>query len=166
MNSTEEIKPENNNINQNLDELDMYKRALKELQGESNQNSLIGKLYYTVLVSRWREAHTLRNYGELIHDFGSLREENFVLEKDNKLLTENLSEINKKLHEEIIENIKMLDKIEKLENGILEGSFDQSSKINPYEEEMHGNYCRKESENKTQEQQIGKNNFNDRERFR
>ena len=72
------------NEKKNLDELDMYKRALKELQGESNQNSLIGKLYYTVLVSRWREAHTLRNYGEVIHDFGSLREENFVLDKDYK----------------------------------------------------------------------------------
>ena len=71
------------NDKKNLDELDMYKRALKELQGESNQNSLIGKLYYTVLVSRWREAHTLRNYGELISDFGTLKEENFVLEKEN-----------------------------------------------------------------------------------
>ena len=28
-----------------------------------------------------------------------------------------------------------------------------------FEEEMHGNYCRKESENKTQEQQIGKNDY-------
>ena len=122
------------NDKKNLDELDMYKRALKELQGESNQNSLIGKLYYTVLVSRWREAHTLRNYGELISDFGTLKEENFVLEKDNKLLTENFNEVNKTLHKEIIENIKMMDKIEKLENGILEGSFEPNTQTNPLEE--------------------------------
>ena len=122
------------NDKKNLDELDMYKRALKELQGESNQNSLIGKLYYTVLVSRWREAHTLRNYGELITDFGTLKEENFVLEKDNKLLIENLNEVNKTLHKEIIENIKMMDKIENLENGILEGSFNQNNGINPLDE--------------------------------
>ena len=129
-----QIKHLNINEKKNLDELDMYKRALKELQGESNQNSLIGKLYYTVLVSRWREARTLRNYGELINDFGALKEENFVLEKDNKLLTENLNEVNKTLHKEIIENIKMMDKIENLENGILEGNYDQNNKTNPLEE--------------------------------
>ena len=95
---------------------------------------MIGKLYYTVLVSRWREAHTLRNYGELITDFGTLKEENFVLEKDNKLLIENLNEVNKTLHKEIIENIKMMDKIENLENGILEGSFNQNNGINPLDE--------------------------------
>ena len=129
-----ELKHLDINEKKNLDELDMYKRALKELQGESNQNSLIGKLYYTVLVSRWREAHTLRNYGELINDFGNLKEENFILEKDNKLLSENLNEINKTLHKEIIENIKMMDKIENLENGILEGNFGQNSQTNPLDE--------------------------------
>ena len=129
-----QLKYLNLNEQKNLDELDMYKRALKELQGESNHNSLIGKLYYTVLVSRWREAQTLRNYGELINDFGSLREENFVLEKDNKLLTGNLNEINKVLHKEIIENIKMMDKIDNLENGILEGNLGQNNQTNPLEE--------------------------------
>jgi len=89
-----------------------FLKALKELQGESNYNSLIGKLYYTVLISRWRESHTLRNYGELINDFGTLKEDNIVLEKDNKLLRENLQQVNETLHKEIIENIKMMDKIE------------------------------------------------------
>ena len=68
-----QIKYINLNEKKNLDELEMYKKALKELQGESNQNNLIGKLYYTVLISRWREALTLRNYGELINDFGGLK---------------------------------------------------------------------------------------------
>ena len=122
------------NEKKNMDELDMYKRALKELQGESNQNSLIGKLYYTVLVSRWREAHTLRNYGELINEFGTLKEENFVLDRDHKILIENLNEVNQTLHKEIIENIKLADKIENLENGILEGSFNQNNKVNPLDE--------------------------------
>ena len=76
-----QIKYINLNEKKNLDELEMYKKALKELQGESNQNNLIGKLYYTVLISRWREALTLRNYGELINDFGGLKEETFILEK-------------------------------------------------------------------------------------
>ena len=98
-------------------------------------NNLIGKLYYTVLVSRWREAHTLRNYGELINDFGGLKEENFILEKDNKLLTENLQQVNEALHKEIISNIKMMDKIENLENGILDGTIvNKNTKMNPLEE--------------------------------
>ena len=129
-----QVKHLNINDKKNLDELDMYKRALKELQGESNQNSLIGKLYYTVLVSRWREAQTLRNYGDLINDFGSLKEENFVLEKDNKLLIENLNDINKTLHKEIIEKLKIMDQMENLENGINEGNFNQKGRSNPLEE--------------------------------
>ena len=130
-----QIKHINLNEKKNLDELDMYKRALKELQGESNQNNLIGKLYYTVLISRWREAHTLRNYGELINDFGSLKEENIILEKENKLLQENLQQVNETLHKEIIENIKMMDKIENLENGILDGSIiNKNTNMNPLEE--------------------------------
>ena len=130
-----QIKHINLNEKKNLDELDMYKKALKELQGENNYNSLIGKLYYTVLISRWREAHTLRNYGELINDFGGLKEDNIVLEKDNKLLRENLQQVNETLHKEIIENIKMMDKIENLENGILDGTINnKNNKINPLEE--------------------------------
>ena len=129
-----QVKHLNINEKKNLDELDMYKRALKELQGESNQNSLIGKLYYTVLVSRWREAQTLRNYGDLINDFGSLKEENFVLEKDNKLLIENLNDINKTLHKEIIEKLKIMDQMENLENGINEGNFNQKGRTNPLDE--------------------------------
>ena len=113
----------------------MYNRALKELQGESNQNNLIGKLYYTVLISRWRETHTMRTYGELINDFSSLKEENIVLEKENKLLTENLQQVNEALQKEIIENIKMMDKIENLENGILDGSLiNKNTNMNPLEE--------------------------------
>ena len=130
-----QIKHINLNEKKKLDELDMYKKALKQLQGESNQNSLIGKLYYTVLISRWREANTLRNYGELINDFGSLKEENFVLEKDNKLLQGNLQQVNEALHKEIIENIKMMDKIENLENGILDGTIvNKNNRMNPLEE--------------------------------
>ena len=130
-----QIKHINLNEKKNLDEIEMYKKAMKDLQGESNQNSLIGKLYYTILISRWREAHTLRNYGELINDFGSLKEENFILEKDNKLLTQNLQQVNETLHKEIIENIKMMDKIENLENGILDGAImNKNNKLNPLEE--------------------------------
>ena len=130
-----QIKHFNLNEKKKLDELDMYKKALKELQGESNQNSLIGKLYYTVLISRWREANTLRNYGELISDFGTLKEDNFILEKDNKLLQENLQQVNEALHKEIIENIKMMDKIENLENGILDGTIvNKNNRMNPLEE--------------------------------
>ena len=122
------------NEQRNSDELDLYKRAIKELQGESNQNSLIGKLYYTVLVSRWRESLIVRNYGELIYDFGKQREENLNLEKDNELLTKNLNQINKAHHNIVIENIKLANKIENLENGIMEGNFDNNKQINPLEE--------------------------------
>ena len=129
-----QLKYINLNEKKNLDELDLYKRAIKELQGESNQNSLIGKLYYTVLVSRWREAHTLRNYEELIYDFRLIKEENFNYEKDNQNLTDNLQEANKQLHSELIQIIELKGKIENFENGVLDGSGNKTGSLNPLEE--------------------------------
>ena len=121
------------NETRNLDELDTYKKALKELQGESNQNSLIGKLYYTILVGRWREATTLKKYDEAITDISSLKQENFKLETDNKKLTQDLTEAQSDLHQKIIESIKMLDELENFENGIVAYTSNKD-KIHPMDE--------------------------------
>ena len=117
----------------NLDELDTYKRAIRELQGESNQNSLIGKLYYTILICRWREATTLRKYDDALGNITQLKSDNFVLETDNKKLIKDLNDIQKNLHEKIIENIKIKDSLDNYERGIFLYNSD-NEKIYPLEE--------------------------------
>ena len=114
------------NQEKNKDELDTYKRAIKELQSETNQNALIGKLYYTILISRWREANTLRKYDDFVSDFSSLKEENFTLETQNKNLSKNLVDVQVALHEKIIENTKMIDELENYENGLIAFNSDRN----------------------------------------
>ena len=117
----------------NLDELDTYKKAIRELQGESNKNNLIGKLYYTILICRWREASTLKKYDESLTNINQMKSDNFALEKTNKDLTKNLNDIQNNLHEKIIENIRINDALENYERGI-EGFTPNKEKIYPMEE--------------------------------
>ena len=117
----------------NLDELDTYKRAIRELQGESIPNSLVGKLYYTILICRWREANSLRKYDDTLGTITQLKLDNFSLETNNKNLIKDLNDIQKNLHEKIIENIKIKDSLDNYERGIfLYNSNDE--KIYPLEE--------------------------------
>ena len=117
----------------NLDELDTYKRAIRELQGESNRNSLIGKLYYTILICRWREASTLRKYDDALGNITQLKLDNFALETNNKNLIKDLNDIQRNLHEKIIENIKIKDSLENYESGIFLKNAD-NEKVYPLEE--------------------------------
>ena len=117
----------------NLDELDTYKRAIRELQGESNRNSLIGKLYYTILICRWREASTLRKYDDALGNITQLKLDNFALETNNKNLIKDLNDIQRNLHEKIIENIKIKDSLENYESGIFLSNAD-NEKVYPLEE--------------------------------
>ena len=117
----------------NLDELDTYKRAIRELQGESNRNSLIGKLYYTILICRWREASTLRKYDDALGNITQLKMDNFALETNNKNLIKDLNDIQRNLHEKIIENIKIKDSLENYERGIFLTNAD-NEKVYPLEE--------------------------------
>ena len=117
----------------NLDELDTYKKAIRELQGESNRNSLIGKLYYTILICRWREAGTLKKYDEALTSISQLKSDNFALEKTNKNLTKDINDIQSNLHEKIIENIRINDALENYENGIV-GFNPNKEKIYPMDE--------------------------------
>ena len=128
-----QIRYMNLNNERNTDELNTYKRAIKELQGESNQNALIGKLYYTILIGRWRESTTWRKYDELIGDFGIIKEENFVLETENRSKTKDLSDLNNLLHDKIIENMKISDKLESYENGLIEFNVNEKD-TRPLEE--------------------------------
>lgn len=43
------------------DEMETYKLAIKDLQAESDAKVLIGKLYYSLLVSRWRSQKLFHN---------------------------------------------------------------------------------------------------------
>ena len=117
----------------NLDELDTYKRAIRELQGESNQNSLIGKLYYTILICRWREASTLRKYDDALGNITQLKLDNFALETNNKNLIKDLNEIQSNLHDKIIENIKIQDSLDNYESGLFIINTD-NEKVYPLEE--------------------------------
>ena len=131
--SNQQVKLITLNKEKNTDELDTYKKAIRELQSENNMNALIGKLYYTILISRWREANTLRKYDDFIADFSSLKEDNFQLETQNRTLTKDLTELQVSFHEKVIENVRMADQIENYENGIVIFDTDKNQ-IHPLEE--------------------------------
>ena len=137
----------------NLDELDTYKKAIRELQGESNQNSLIGKLYYTILLCRWREATTLRKYEEALNNLTQLKSDNFSLETTNKNLTKDLNDIQNNLHEKIIENIRINDALENYECGIV-GFNPNKEKIYPIDEMKKLVNMLKEDKKKNTEQLL------------
>ena len=131
--SNQQVKLITLNKEKNTDELDTYKKAIRELQSENNMNALIGKLYYTILISRWREANTLRKYDDFIADFSSMKEDNFQLETQNRTLTKDLTELQVSFHEKVIENVRMADQIENYENGIVIFDTDKNQ-IHPLEE--------------------------------
>ena len=128
-----QVKQLHFNEMRNLDELDTYKKAIRELQGESNQNSLIGRLYYTILICRWREASTLRKYDDSLTTISQLKSDNFSLETVNKNLTKDINDIQNNLHEKIIENIRINDALENYENGIV-GFTPNNEKVYPIDE--------------------------------
>jgi len=92
-----------------LDELETYKKAMKELQAESNPQALIGKLYYSLLISRWRESAQIKKYDDLISDLSNLKEENYKIEANNTGLVKEVTELQTISHEKIIENIRLED---------------------------------------------------------
>ena len=128
-----QVKQLHFNEMRNLDELDTYKKAIRELQGESNQNNLIGRLYYTILICRWREASTLRKYDSALNDISQLKSDNFSLETINKNLTKDINDIQSNLHEKIIENIRINDALENYESGIVGFNLNKD-KIYPIDE--------------------------------
>lgn len=101
------------------DELETYKKAIKELQAESNSQNLIGKLYYSLLISRWREASTIRKYDDFIEDLASLRESTFKLESENKVLHKEITELQTITHDKIIENIRLGDIVDNYTNPLV-----------------------------------------------
>ena len=137
----------------NLDELDTYKKAIRELQGESNTNSLIGKLYYTILICRWREASTLKKYDEALTELNQLKSDNFAMETLNKNLTKDLNDIQSNLQEKIIENIRINDALENYEFGIV-GSSPNKEKIYPIDEMKKLVNMLKEDKKKNTEQLL------------
>ena len=112
-----QIKNMNLNNVKDRDEIDTYKKAVKELQSLDNKNALIGKLYYTILIARWREGNNLKNYDAFLQDLSDFKESNFNLETNNKNLIKDLNEINLNLHDQFIENIKLNHEIDNLKSG-------------------------------------------------
>jgi len=110
--SNRQIQILNIKVNRNIDELDTYKKAIKDLQSESNTQSIIGKLYYSLLISRWREASSLQKYDDFINEYQTLKEENFRMENEYKTLYTTNTEIQNALYDKIIENIKLTDSLE------------------------------------------------------
>ena len=110
--SNRQIQILNLKVNRNLDELDTYKKAIKDLQSESNTQSIIGKLYYSLLISRWREASSLQKYDDFINEYQSMKEDNFRMENEYKALYGSNTEIQNALYDKIIENIKLTDSLE------------------------------------------------------
>jgi Ca2+-binding EF-hand superfamily protein len=99
-------------VTRNDDELDTFKKAIKDLQGESNPQALIGKLYYSLLVSRWREALTVQKYDDFLNDLATMKEHNFNLETENKVLVKEVTEMQTIVHDKIIENIRLEDALQ------------------------------------------------------
>ena len=112
-----QIKNMNLNKIKDKDEIETYKKAIKELQSLENKNALIGKLYYTILISRWREGNNLKNYDVFLQELSDFKENNFNLETNNKNLIKDLNEINLNLHDQFIENIKLNHEIDNLKSG-------------------------------------------------
>ena len=148
-----QVKQLHINEMRNLDELDTYKKAIRELQGESNQNNLIGRLYYTILICRWREASTLRKYDDALNDISQLKSDNFSLETINKNLTKDINDIQNNLHEKIIENIRINDALENYESGIVGYGLNQN-KIYPIDEMKKLVNLLKEDKKKNTEQLL------------
>lgn len=117
--SCKQIKNLNLNNAKNLDELDTYKKAMKELQSDSNSQALIGKLYYSLLISRWRESAQLKKYDDLITDLAQLKEENYKLESINSGLIKEVTELQTITHEKIIENIRLEDLLQNYSKPIV-----------------------------------------------
>lgn len=107
--SCKQIKSINLLNAKNLDEFETYKKAMKELQAESNPQALIGKLYYSLLISRWRESAQIKKYDDLISDLSNLKEENYKIETNNTGLVKEVTELQTIAHEKIIENIRLED---------------------------------------------------------
>ena len=110
--SNRQIQVLNIKVNKNLDEVDTYKKAIKDLQSESNTQAIIGKLYYSLLVSRWREASSLQKHDDFITEYNNLKEDNFKMESEYKALYNNNTEVQNALYDKLIENIKLTDSLE------------------------------------------------------
>ena len=106
-------------ITKSDDELTTYKKAVKELQSESDLKALIGKLYYSLLISRWRESEQIRKHDLFLDDFQSLKEENIKLESDNKNYVEEITQLQSITHTKIIENTELANELAKYTSPII-----------------------------------------------
>ena len=92
---------------------------MKELQSESNSQALIGKLYYSLLISRWRESSSIKKYDDLINDLSILKEDNYKIETNNSSLVKEVTELQTIAHEKIIENIRLEDSLQNYTKPII-----------------------------------------------
>ena len=101
------------------DELETYELALKEIQSESDPKALIGKLYYSLLVSRWRESKTLNKYDDMINDMIKIKETSFKNESECKKNYSQIIELETMMYDKIEENIKLSDELNTQLNPII-----------------------------------------------
>jgi len=80
-------------IGRDKDEINQLREAVQELQGDSDDKALLGKLYKINLSSKWGEANQHQRYDMILDELKKLRFENKDLEAKNSRREKELFEI-------------------------------------------------------------------------
>ena len=77
-------------VEKSRSEVTTFKKTIKELQGSGDRESMIGKLYYSLMISRWNEGEVNKKYDGILTEFrrvaNSLRSiEEKVDEKEDEI---------------------------------------------------------------------------------
>ena len=72
-------------------EVETFKRTIKELEGSGDRESMIGKLYYSLMISKWNEGEVNKKYDGILTEFRRVAStlssiEEKVDEKDEEIL--------------------------------------------------------------------------------
>ena len=62
-------------------EVETFKRIIKELQGSGDRESMIGKLYYSLMISKWNEGEVNKKYAGIIEEFKRVTTELKIVEE-------------------------------------------------------------------------------------
>lgn len=62
-------------------EVETFKRIIKDLQGSGDRESMIGKLYYSLMISKWNEGEVNKKYAGIIEEFKRVTTELKIVEE-------------------------------------------------------------------------------------
>ena len=63
-------------------EVDTFKKIIKELQGSGDREAMIGKLYYSLMISKWNEGEVNKKYAGIIMEFKRVTMELKIIEEN------------------------------------------------------------------------------------